>query len=175
MWQSTTTWAATQGAVNNTSTGSADVTLTTGLSARLSGLVDFTLGTLDLASGASANQDICVGRSGVGLFANGAYRIRASGDGDPADVHAFTLSNGVDQIYYDVFFNDQGGLTGRTQLTGGVTLPAQQGFGLFEVFNLLFGCVARNANVSIDVSPAQLTGASSGNYAGTLTLVLIPD
>ncbi|MEO1576248.1 MAG: hypothetical protein AAFU65_14980 [Pseudomonadota bacterium] len=167
--------AATQGSAGTSSSGNVDVTLTTGLSARLAGLTDFALGTLDGSSDATANQNICVGRSGVGFFANGSYRVRASGDGDASDIHAFTLSNGVDRIYYNVFFNDQPNLTGRTPLTGGVMLSAQQGLGLFEIFNLLFGCVARNANLSIEVPAAELAAASSGAYSGTLTLVLIPD
>lgn len=167
--------AATQGSAGTASSGNVDVTLTTGLSARLAGLTDFALGTLDGSADATANQNICVGRTGVGLFANGAYRVRASGDGDPSDVNAFTLSNGVDRIYYNVFFNDQPNLAGRTPLTGGVMLSAQQGLGLFEIFNVLFGCVARNANLSIEVPAVELAAASSGNYAGTLTLVLIPD
>ncbi|MFK8017029.1 MAG: hypothetical protein AB8G17_16520 [Gammaproteobacteria bacterium] len=167
--------AAEQGTTDTTSTGSVDVTLTTGLSARLSGLSDMALGTWSGTGDLSANQNLCVGRTGVGFFANGSYRIRASGDGDASDVHAFTLSNGAQSVYYDVFFNDQTGLVGRTPLTGGVMLSAQQGFGLWEIFNVVFGCTVRNANLSINVPEAQLAAASGGVYSGTLTLVLIPD
>ncbi|MFK7889142.1 MAG: hypothetical protein AB8G16_19980 [Gammaproteobacteria bacterium] len=167
--------AAGQGSNGLTSTGQVDMTLTTGLSTRIAGLSDFALGTLDGSANATADQNICIGRTGVGLFANGTYRVRASGDGDAGDIHAFTLSNGADQIYYDVFFNDETGVAGRTPLTGGVMLSGQQGLGLFELFNLIFGCAVRNANVSIDVPAAELAAASSGTYTGTLTLVLIPD
>ncbi|MEM6638800.1 MAG: hypothetical protein AAF610_02770 [Pseudomonadota bacterium] len=169
------TQAATQGSAGPTSEGRSEITLTTGLSARLTGLSDFAFGSLDSSSDAAADQNLCVGRSGVGLFANGAYRIRASGDGDGTDVNAFTLSNGIDRIAYRVFFNDAVGTAGRTPLVGGVTLPNQQGLGLFEVFNLLFGCVATNANLSIEIPVAARAGASSGIYTGTLTLTLIPD
>lgn len=167
--------AAGQGSSGLTSTGQVDMTLTTGLSARIAGLTDFALGTVATSSSAVANQDICIGRSGVGLFSTGSYRVRASGNGNAADAHAFTLSNGADEITYDVFFNDQTGLAGRVPMTGGVMLSGQQGLGLFELFNLIFGCTVRNANVSIEVPAAQLAAASSGNYTGTLTLVLIPD
>lgn len=167
--------AAGQGSSGLTSTGQVDMTLTTGLAARIAGLSDFALGTLSSASNATADQDICIGRTGVGFFASGSYRLRASGNGDATNIHAFTLSNGADQLYYDVFFNDQTGLAGRTPLTGGVMLSGQQGLGLFELFNVLFGCAVRNANVSIEVPAAELAAASSGNYTGTLTLVLIPD
>ena len=167
--------AAGQGALNTTSTGTVDMTLTTGLSARLTGLTDIALGTWSGSGDLSANQNICVGRTGVGFFANGAYRIRASGDGDATDIHAFTLTNGAQQLYYDVFFNDQTGLAGRTPLTGGVMLSAQQGLGLFEILNTLFGCAVRNANVSITVPQSELEAVPGGIYTGTLTLVLIPD
>ncbi len=167
--------AAGQGTAGTTSTGSVDVTLTTGLSARLSGLTDFALGTWGGTGDLIANQNVCVGRTGAGFFANGSYRVRASGNGDASNIHAFTMSNGVQQIYYDVFFNDQTGLAGRAPLTGGVMLSGQEGLGIWEIFNVLFGCVVRNANLSIEVPEAALSAASGGLYTGTLTLVLIPD
>ncbi len=171
----TSTPAATQGGAGTTSSGSVDITLTTGLAARLSGLVDFALGTWSGSGDLAADQDVCIGRSGVPFFGLGAYRIRAYGDGDPADVSAFTLSNGVDRLYYDVWFNDQTGLGGRQSLTAGVMQSGLQGFGFGEVLNWLFGCVVRNANVSISVPVTQMQAAVGGTYSGTLTLVLIPD
>ncbi len=167
--------AATQGDPGVSSTGSVDITLTANLTARISGLTDFLLGTWSGAGDLAANQNICIGRNGVGLFGTGLYRIRADGNGDGTDVNAFTLSNGADLVYYDVYFNDQANLTGRQQLTGGLTLTGQTGSGFSVIINWLFGCVNRNANVSVVVPEANLAGRPGGNYAGTLTLVLIPD
>ncbi len=167
--------AANQGATGPTSTGAVDITLTTGISSRISGLVDLALGNWTGAGDLSGDQDICIGRTGVGFFGSGSYRIRADGDGDTTDINAFTLTNGVDLIYYDVFFNDQTGLAGRQALTGGQMLSGQGGSGFSEIFNWLFGCVVRNANVSVVVPQANLQGAAGGAYTGTLTLVLIPD
>lgn len=167
--------AATQGNSGATSTGSVDITLTANLNARISGLSDFLLGAWSGVGDLAANQNICIGRSGVGIFGTGLYRIRADGNGDGTDINAFTLSNGVDLVYYDVYFNDQANLTGRQQLTGGQTLTGQTASGFSVIINLLFGCVSRNANVSVVVPEANLAGTPSGNYAGTLTLVLIPD
>ncbi len=168
-------WAATQGSTGPASAGSVDITLTANLTARISGLTDLVLGAWPGAGDMSADENICIGRNGVGLFATGNYRIRASGDGDAVDVSAFTLSNGVDTLYYDVYFNDAPNLAGRQQLTAGVMLTGQTSIGFQHLFNWLFGCVFRNANVSVVVPEAELQGTSSGNYAGTLTLVLIPD
>lgn len=168
-------FAATQGDPGTTSSGSVDITLTASLSARISGLTDFLLGSWGGVGDLAANQNICIGRSGVGFIGTGNYRIRADGNGDAIDPNAFSLSNGVDLVYYDVFFNDQANLTGRQQLTGGQTLVGQTSSGFSFILNWLFGCVIRNANVSVIVPEANLAGAVGGNYAGTLTLVLIPD
>ncbi|MGB5247556.1 MAG: hypothetical protein WBN34_13480, partial [Woeseia sp.] len=161
--------AATQGDSGATSSGSVDITLTANLTARISGLTDFLLGTWGGAGDLAGNQNICIGRNGVGFFGTGTYRIRADGNGDGADVNAFTLSNGVDLVYYNVFFNDQANTTGRQQLTGGQTLLGQTASGFSVTLNWLFGCVTRNANVSVVVPEANLAAAPSGNYAGTLT------
>ncbi|MBT8143710.1 MAG: hypothetical protein KJO55_03355 [Gammaproteobacteria bacterium] len=167
--------AATQGAVGTSSAATVGITLTADLLARIDGLNDILLGAWTGAGNMIGDDDICIGRSGVGFFAAGNYRMRLSGDGDPADVNAFTLSNGVDRIYYDVYFNDQAGLAGRQPVVAGQMLNNQTGLGFFQILNWLFGCVVPNGNVSIVVPESQLQGTTSGNYAGTLTLVLIPD
>jgi hypothetical protein len=167
--------AATQGSTGATSSGSVDITLTANLTARISGLTDLLLGTWSGAGDLAGDQNICIGRNGAGFFGTATYRIRAEGNGDGTDINAFTLSNGVDLVYYNVFFNDQANLTGRQQLTGGLTLLGQTASGFSAILNLLFGCVTRNANVSVVVPETNLAGAPSGNYAGTLTIVLIPD
>lgn len=166
---------AVQGLVGPSSSANVEITLTSNLNARITGLNDIVLGSWPGAGDLAGDDDLCIGRNGVGFFANGLYRIRASGDGDAADVSAFTLSNGTDTLYYNVFFNDVVGLGGRQPLTAGVTLTTQSSLGLFQWLNLLFGCAVPNANVSVIVPDTQLRGATSGTYAGTLTLVLIPD
>lgn len=167
--------AATQGNRDTTSTGSVDITLTTGLTGRFTGFTDFLLGTWSGAGDLIADQNICIGRTGVGFFGTGNYRVRADGDGDATDISAFSLSNGVDLVYYDVYFNNQPNLAGRQQLTGGQTLTGQTASGFSLIINWLFGCSIRNANLSVVVPEASLAGSPGGNYTGTLTLVLIPD
>ena len=168
------TFAAQQGSSGLDSDGSIDVTLVTGNNVRLSGLADMALGTWSGAGSMSADDNICIGRTGISLFGTGSYRIHASGDGEPGDPAAFTLSNGFNQIHYNAFFNDAVGTAGRQQLTPGVAMTGQTGFGFWLVFNYLFGCFNENANISIEVPETELTGGA-GNYTGTLTLVLIPE
>jgi hypothetical protein len=167
-------WAAQQGSTGLTSSGNIDITLVSGLDVRLTGLADMPLGTWSGSGDLTAEDDLCVGRSGVGLFATGNYRILANGNGEPGNPAAFTLYNGARSIHYDAYFNDATSTVGRAQLAPGVALTGQTDFGFGLVFNLLFGCFVENANISIVVPAAELS-AASGVYAGTLTLVLIPE
>lgn len=167
--------AATQGTAQlGSSTGTVDVVVTTGLVARISGLNDIDLGTWSGTGDLSGSDDLCIGRSGVGLFANGAYRVRLDGDGDPSDIHAFTLTNGTHLLYYNVAFNDGTG-TGGTPVTGGVMLGGQNGFGFWQFLNLLFDCAVDNANIEVTIPANELQSVPGGNYTGTLTVVLIPE
>lgn len=166
--------AAQQGSAGPSSSGTLDVLYTQGLNVRVNGLADFPLGTWGGTGPLTANDDICIGRTGVPLFGTGVYRVLASGDGEPGDPSAFTLSNGIDRIYYNAYFNDAAGLAGRTQLTGGVQLTNQTAFGLSFFFNIVFNCGWQNANLSIEVPESELSGAA-GTYTGTLTVMLLPE
>lgn len=167
-------WTAVQGTPGPISTGNVDINLITGLNVRISGLADLSLGVWSGSGPVGGDDNLCIGRTGVGFFGTGLYRIRASGDGEPGDPAAFTLSNGAHQISYTAYFNDQPGPAGRQQLTPGVSLTNQSGFGFWQVLNYLFGCSVENANVSVELSEPELRGAA-GVYTGTLTLVLIPE
>lgn len=166
--------AAVQGDPGTTSTGNVDINLVTGLNVRISGLADMPLGVWDGVNDVNSSDNLCIGRTGVSFFGSGPYRILASGDGEPSDPAAFTLSNGASRISYNAFFNDQTGTAGRQALTPGVALTGQSGFGFWQILNYLFGCSVDNANVSIVVPASELSGAA-GVYTGTLTLILIPE
>ena len=111
--------AAGQGPIGNTSsTGTVEVDLVLGFLTRITGLDDLPLGVWSGTGNLTANDNICIGRTGQG-FLSGAYRIRASGDGEPGDPAAFTLSNGAQTLKYNAFFNDAANAgPARTQLTG---------------------------------------------------------
>lgn len=175
LWAPTPGHSALQGSRGTSTTGSVDIVYVQGLNVRINGLADLPLGIWSGSGILTASDDICIGRTGVPLFsAAGTYRILASGDGEPGDPGAFTLSNGIGRIHYRAFFNDQTGTAGRQELTGGVALTGQNSFGLWYTLNMIFNCAVQNANISVEVPVAELTGAA-GIYAGTLTLVLIPE
>lgn len=166
--------AAVQGDSGTTSSGNVDISLISGLNVRISGLRDMPLGTWSGAGDVTSNDNLCIGRTGVGFFGSGPYRILASGDGEPGNPAAFTLSNGARRLSYRAFFNDVAGTAGRRLLTPGVSLTSQSGFGFWQILNYLFGCSVLNANISIVVPQAELRGAA-GVYTGTLTLILTPE
>ena len=166
--------AAVQGTADNVaSSGSLDINATLGILTRISGLRDLPLGTWSGSGPLTGNENICIGRTGTSFF-TGAYRIRASGDGEPGDPSAFTLSNGAQTLKYNAFFNDAANAgAGRAPLTGGVTLRNQSSFGLFLSLNVS-RCAVNNANISVEVPESELQGAN-GAYEGTLTLLLTPE
>ena len=165
---------ATQGAQGNSSSASVDMHLVLGTRVRFSGFSDFNFGNWSGGGDVEANDNLCVGRTGVSLFGTGQYRILASGDGEPGNPSAFVLSNGVDTIYYDAYFNDQRGTVGREQLVPGVALTGQTGPGFWMIWNYLFGCLSTNANLTVIIPESELY-RGSGNFTGTLSLTLIPE
>jgi len=163
--------AATQGTEGNTSTGTVEVAISVGRAVRIQGLRDFNFGTWSAGDGTlTDNDDVCIANN----FIFGEYGIRAAGDGDGIDPSSFTLSNGVDQIPYNVFWNDTTGTGGNQQLTGGVIARGQTGAAGSFFFNF-FGFCVNNANIQVTIPEPELEAAATGNYTGTLTLLIVPD
>jgi len=168
-------YAATQGSIGPNSTGTVDITYVQGINVRINGFEDMALGTWSGSGPMTAQDNLCIGRTGASFFGAGAsYRILARGDGEPGDPAAFTLSNGAARLKYRAFFNDQGGTAGRQELTAGSALTGQNSFGLWYFFNMIFNCAVENANISIEVPQSELSGAN-GVYLGTLSLMLMPE
>ncbi len=165
--------AATQGTRGPTSTSTVGIVVVNNDLAWIKGLNDIALGTWSGTGDMSGNDDICVATNFT-FFQFNNYRIRASGNGDTSDPSAFTLSNGVQDIYYRVFFTDANAqvelLPG--QLTSGLQYFADFGY-LINVFGGP-GCPNPNANVEVRVEEAQLA-TGSGTHTGTLTLELVPE
>lgn len=162
--------AATQGSPGASSSGSVEINIVKNRLIVIKGLRDFNFGVWNSGDGTlSDNDNVCIGKTDLGA----PYAIRAAGNGDGIDPAAFTLSNGADQISYNVYWNDANGTVGNQQLTPGLILHGQTGSALSFLFNL-FIC-ATNANVEIEIPDTELQAANGGNYSGTLTLLVIPD
>jgi spore coat protein U-like protein len=162
--------AATQGSSGTSSGGTVEINIVKNRLIVIKGLRDFNFGNWNSGDGTlSDNDDVCIGKTDLGA----PYGIRAAGNGNGFDPAAFTLSNGVDQINYNVYWNDANGTGGNAQLTPGLILHGQTGTALSFLFNL-FICT-NNANIQIEIPDTELQAASGGIYSGTLTLLVIPD
>ena len=165
-------YAATQGSIGTTSVGTVGIQVVNNDLAWIKGLNDINLGTWSGSGDMSGSDDICVLTNAL-LFQLNNYYIRASGNGDAFNPSAFTLSNGAQDIYYRVMFDDVNGqielLPG--QLASGLQFFADGGF-LANVFSA--GCPAPNATVTVLVEAAELA-TGSGTHSGTLVLELVPE
>ncbi len=174
--------ATTQGAPDFfASTGTVDIIVTSGDLIRIFGNQTVSFGTWSIGDPDLANdQNICIGKTSTGT----PYGIEASGDGDPINPSAFTITNGTDLLYYDVFWNDAPNTTGQIQLLPGTTVFGQTGSAFSFFFNLIFGgfnnfpcgffLTPPNANLEIEIPASRLSAAAGGFYQGTLTLLVIP-
>ncbi len=178
--------ATTQGPTTPFATsGTVDITVSSGDDIIIFGLQTVSFGTWNIGDGnLASNQDVCIGKSGV--FE--PYAIQATGDGAPGDPSAFTLSNGVQQINYDVYWNDQSGTGGQVQLPPATILFGQNSGGFFRsLINRFRGFQGQpcapgggffsaipNANLEVRINNTELSSAAGGNYTGVLTLLLIP-
>ena len=176
---STSLWAATQGNVGASSSGSVDITVVNREFALIFGMTDVDLGTWNGSGDLSGNDDICVAVSSTLPTFLGQprfYRLRATGDGDPGSANAFTLSNGVDLIYYRVFLTDADNqiemLPGN--INSGNHFIGTPGYNA-NIIAFFTGaanpCINPNATITILVEEAQLN-TGSGIHTGTLTLEL---
>lgn len=164
--------AATQGTFGPTSSGTVEIGIAVNRAIIITGLRDFNFGVWRVGDGTLIdNDDVCVAKTSN----FGTYGIRAAGDGDGFDPAAFTLSNGIDQINYNVYWNDQTGIAGTQQLTPGLIEHGQVETAFHVILAAIFGICVNNANVQIEIPDTELSSAVGGAYSGTLTLLVIPD
>jgi hypothetical protein len=128
--------ATTQGTAGTTSTGTVDIDVRVGGDIRIYGLQTVRFDTWGNADGdLASNQDIGIGKFGFPQ----PHAAQASGDGTAGDPSVFTLSNGVDQINYDVYWNDQNGTGDQIPLSSGSVEYGQAGL-VADFFGI--GCLA---------------------------------
>jgi hypothetical protein len=169
---STTAEAATQGSLGNTSTGSANISVTKSVQAQITDLSDMTLANWTVGSGAvTLYSNACIYSS------TGNYQVTATGSGL---LGAYTISSGIlTAIPYTVAWNAGG--AGSLASTGtALTAGLQSGeFSNANNGNATCsggGSANDTARVIVSISSAAMTAATSSNtaYTGTLTLVVAP-
>ena len=156
-------FAATQGTLGPTSTGSLNITATIPALVQISALDDIALGTFSGAA-MSGGDDVCV-------FSNtGGYSVTASGDG-AGGAFELTGATAAEPLPYGVQWATTAGATSGTALTPGTALTGL--VGTFTNPSCQAGA-ALNARVLVAVTADDLGVVSADTYTGTLTLTVEP-
>ena len=156
--------AATQGTAGATSTGSVGISATVPGRVQISGLTDVAFGTVDPASAASQNEDVCVWSNTSGR----AYQVTATGSGAS---NAFTLSDGTNLLPYAVEWAATAGQTSGNALAAGTALT---GLASTATSPTCSSGAAASASLIVKMTAANLQAAVASTYSGTLTLVVAP-
>lgn len=162
----TSAFAATQGTLGTTSTGSVSISASVPNRVQLSGLTDVSFVNQDPNTAALNAQNVCVWSN----TSTKGYNVTASGSGAGS---AFTLANGAASVPYSVEWAPTSGQTSGTALTAGTALTgltstatsATCGSGASSTSSLI---------VKISTSNLQTMQAAT-TYTGTLTLVVAPE
>ena len=132
---------------------------------RIDHLADYSFGMLaSTASDVRQSRNVCISTTGLG-----GYNIRASGNGAG---NLFTLAGAGTPMAYEVQWNATAGQQTGTALVSGQTLGGLTTAAL----GLNLNCVLSDtASLIIVLRAAELSRATAGAYAGTLTLVIAPE
>lgn len=157
-------FAATDGTLDTISQGTFNVTLTIPGQVRLSGLVDFDFGVYTINTGGlQDDQDLCVWTNTNA----GNYQVTASGDGTGS---AFVVSNGSDEIPFEVWWNDVTGTTSNEELTP--TVAKIQTAANTQTDDCSVG--GNSANLEVIFNGSDLVSPANGSYSGNVTLLIEP-
>jgi spore coat protein U-like protein len=165
----TSAFAASDGSIGTTSTGTSTVSLTIPELIQITGMADFAFGSYSGTGNFDSNDNVTI--SGNDDQAGPEYQVTATGSGAGS---AFTVGRTAPAapaatIAYTVAFNDQTGTAGETGLATTVALTDQTGI------NDELSDVAANANIHVVFLQAALRAAPAGTYSGTLTVVVAPE
>jgi len=153
-------WAATQGTLGATSTGTSDVSVTIPEQFRISNLQDVTFGTWN-GGDLTNNQNTCIYHNG-----DGSYSITAT-----SNTGSFALQNGAHTLPFEVYFNNTPtssggaslGYNNATATSGGNTASADCSAG------------GLSANIRVRIAESNLQAASPGAYNATLSFIIQAD
>ena len=158
-------FAASNGTVGATSTGTVTISASVPSRARITGLGDVNFTNQDPATAASNAQNVCVWSN----TATQGYTSTATGSGGAS---AFTLSNGSGTVPYSVEWAAISGQTTGSALTTGT---ASASLTSTAVNHSCSSAPATTASLIVNISTDDLGTMSAGSsYTGTLTLVVTP-
>ncbi|MBV1916578.1 MAG: hypothetical protein KUG65_00725 [Sphingomonadaceae bacterium] len=133
---------------------------------RISGLSDVNFGTiLNFSVDYTDSQNVCIYSSGI----SGTYHVTATGSGAGG---AFTLASGSNTLAYEVQWADTANQPSGTSLASGVALYGQSASAFFS--GCFFGIFPTASLVTV-LRASETSAATTGSYAGTLTLLVAPN
>ena len=156
--------AASDGTLGSTSEGRLDISLTITPLLMISNLNDFIFGSYSGTGDLVGQDDICVYRNDPA----GEYRIVAT---SVEGRFAIAGPNGT-VIPYNLFYNDERGTQGATELSYNTGSNTQTGANTSSA--TCFHGKVLNANVSVKLKEEHLQSVPSGAYTGTLILTVEP-
>ena len=161
-----TAFAATQGSLGTTSTGSISIGASVPNRVQISGLADVSFANQDPATPAANAQNVCVWSN----TSTRGYNVTASGSGA---ANAFTLAGGSSTVPYNVEWAGSSGQSSGTALTSGSALT---GLTSTATNATCSSGASSSASLIVRISTANLqTMEAATAYTGTLTLVVAPE
>lgn len=163
-------YAATQGTLGATSTGSITIQVTKPAYARISNLVDLTVPSWSTGSGdITLTSDVCV----YSTRPAGGYTIRATGSGANG---AFSLANGSNILPYNIVWNSGG--VGALANSGTALVANATSAPLQKAATDSASCQGKvpgpTARLIVRMMNTDLDAIVDGTYSGTLTLLVTP-
>ncbi len=167
----TPAFAATQGTLGATSTGTVNISITKSVQAQISDLSDMTLSNWSVGDGAvTLFSNACIYSS------TGSYKVTASGSGTG---NAFTIASGANTIAYSVTWNagGQGNLASSgTSLASNVQSASFANANTTSATCSGGGAGNDTARVVVGITQANMNAAASSStpYTGVLTMLISP-
>ena len=127
----------------------------------IQGLNDILLGSYSGSGDLSATEAFCIARNG-----SGTYQVTASGNGPGG---SFALLNNSNTLPFTARWDDGSSIS---DLIANSSLTTRQN--AYTSANQC-GTTTPNANLLITIAETDLANSPSGNYRGTLTLIIAPE
>ncbi len=166
------TYAATQGSLGTTSTGTVDITLEIPAQVRITALNDIELTPTVLTSDVTGSTTACI--YSASTVTSGGYQVTATSDNNGGGGSFFVKEQGAgtETIEYTATWHD-GGSASPSSMTEGSPLTGQENADTVST-NCSGTGPSTNATFEIKFLSADLTTASVATYEDTVTLVVAP-
>lgn len=169
----TSAFAASDGTVGTTSTGSSDLSITIPELIQISNVADLALNPYTGTGNFSQSDAVCV-YSNMTPGASADYHVTVTGGNPPGTQGAgFFVGNATtdDSIPFQVYWNDATNATGEVELTHATVENASD----FDVWDqdLSNGCT-NNAQFRVFMTEANILLVNAGTYTNSISILLTP-